>query len=377
MLVGKLALQSILLPHLLQTDWNIAQMKTILLFFARPFAPFYAAIMRLRQGLYHYGIFTSEKPQVPVISVGNLVLGGTGKTPMVRYLVTLLQENGCNPAIISRGYKGAAKKSVNIVASEGKIHLSAKEAGDEPCMLAASLPQTMVLTGKKRINPAKKAVVMGADCLILDDGFQHLAIKRDVDIVLFDAFYQAGNSRLLPAGPLREPVAALHRADCFMLTGVTTENRERAGKFAQLLKQRFPATPVFLSERSALSFYNLQGSPCARPAETLLAFCGIAQPERFRKSLDDASVDVREFIALADHAPYTLAQIKKLEKKAAECGATALVTTEKDGVKLRDFSFSLPIFIAGFTMKTTSEFTQFIENHPALADLFCTTKGRV
>ncbi len=352
-------------------------MKTIALFFARPLAPLYAAVMWLRQYLYLHGIFASEKPQVPVISVGNLVLGGTGKTPMVRYLVTLLQENGCNPAIISRGYKGTAKKSVNIVASEGEIHLSAKEAGDEPYMLATSLPQTLVLTGKKRINPAKKAVTMGADCLILDDGFQHLSIKRDIDIVLFDASYQAGNSRLLPAGPLREPAIALRRADCFMLTGITTANRERANKFAELLKQRFPTTPVFFGERSSLFFRRLEGGTCTKPAKTLLAFCGIAQPERFRKSLDHAAVHLQKFVAFADHAPYSQAQIKKLERKAAECGATALVTTEKDSVKLRHLSFSMPVFIAGFTMETTDEFTKFIKKHRSLAHLFRTTKGRI
>ncbi len=345
-------------------------MNSPFLFLGRPLSPLYAAAMRLRETLYSRTILASEKPAAPTISVGNLVLGGTGKTPMVRYLVELLQNSGCNPAIISRGYKGKAKETINVVASGGKVHLPPQEAGDEPYMLAKSLPETMVLTGKKRIYPARKAVEMGADCLILDDGFQHLAIQRDVDIVLFDAAYQAGNSRLLPAGPLREPVTALRRADCFMLTGTTEKNRKRAEKFAKLLEKRFPAIPVFFGERSTLSFYNIDGKACTGPGGKVLAFCGIAQPQRFENSLKEAELDLQEFITFADHTSYSSTRIERIEQKAIACGATALITTEKDSVKLQNLPFSIPLFIAGFTMKTTEDFPQFLQNHPALSQLF-------
>ncbi len=347
--------------------------QTIPLALGRPFAPFYSAIMRLREHLYHRNILPNERPAVPVISVGNLVLGGTGKTPMVRYLADFLQANGCNPAIISRGYKGAARQRVNIVANKEKLLLSAEEAGDEPFMLAASLPGTMVLTGRKRIEPAIRAVEMGADSIILDDGFQHLAIQRDIDIVLFDAGYQAGNSRILPAGPLREPVAALNRADCFVLTGTTEENEKRAEKFAELLTARFADIPVFFARRSAMAFTDNRQNHCAKPKEAALAFCGIARPENFRKSLEENGVIVRELISFADHAAYTPAAIYQIEKKAEKCGAEILVTTEKDSVKLRHLPFSMPLFIAGFTMTITEDFPAFLQKQPALSSLFHAT----
>lgn len=335
----------------------------------RPFSPVYAAIMHSREYLYRAHLLASEKPAVPVISVGNLVVGGSGKTPMVQYLTRFFHDNGCKPAIISRGYKGEAKKEVNIVAYNGEVLLSAQEAGDEPFMLAATLPQAMVLTGKKRIQPAKKAIEMGADCLLLDDGFQHLAIQRDIDIVLFDASYQAGNSRLLPAGPLREPVTALRRADCFVITGTTKENKIRAEKFAQLLAERFPNIPLFFAGRTPLFFRDCSQNHCDTPTQPALAFCGIAQPQRFQKSLEESDVTLQGVLSFTDHTVYTPSHIKKIEKKARECGAKLLITTEKDGVKLRQHSFSIPLLIAGFEMTITEDFTTFLKRHPALSSL--------
>lgn len=329
----------------------------------RPFSPIYSLAMRLREKLYAFRLLTRTTLPVPVISVGNLVLGGTGKTPMVRYLVDFLRQEGYHPAIVSRGYRGTAKNAVNVVSDGKSILLSAEEAGDEPSMLANTLRDIPVLTGKKRILPAREAVALGADCLILDDGFQHLAVKRDLDIVLFDAVYQAGNSRVFPGGPLREPVAALNRADCFIITGTTDTNKERAEKFAVLLQQRFPGRPVFFSHRSRLCFSDLQGTICD-PAKLgpAFAFCGIALPERFAESLKETAVDLCGFISLADHTNYTALQMEKMEQKAQQQGAKVLITTEKDAVKLRQFPLSMPLYIARVETKVEEDFTLFVEN---------------
>ena len=152
----------------------------------RPFSPLYSAAMRLREKLYQKNIFKSTAFDVPVISVGNLTLGGTGKTPMVQFLARLLLDNGFRPAIISRGYGGATKERINIVSDGKEIFLDASYVGDEPRMLAESLPGVPVLTGIVRKLPAAEAVRMGANVLLLDDGFQHMAIRRDLDIVLFN-----------------------------------------------------------------------------------------------------------------------------------------------------------------------------------------------
>ncbi len=336
----------------------------ILFFLGRPFSPLNASIMRIREKLYTHNLFSRTKLSVPVISVGNLVLGGTGKTPMIRYLAKFLQKNGMQPAIISRGYKGKAANEYNIVSDGKSLLLSAEDAGDEPFMLASSLPTVPVLTGKKRTNPAAKAMEMGADCLLLDDGFQHLAIERDLDIVLFDATYQAGNSRLLPGGPLREPISALARADCFVVTGTTEKNRTRAEKFAALLRQKFSSTPVFLADRSALIFEDLQQQSLA--AEKLgpcFAFCGIAVPQRFAQSLEESSINLCGFTSFTDHAQYTQSQLEKIEKEAGKYGAQALVTTEKDAVKIRSLSLSLPLYIAKFDLLPANDFTTFLKDN--------------
>lgn len=332
-------------------------------FWGRPFSPLYSFLMVAREKLYSLRILSRNNVSTPVISVGNLVLGGTGKTPMVRQIVRFLQKNGFQPAIISRGYRGTAREAINIVSDGQKLLLSADQAGDEPFMLAKTLSKTPVLTGKKRIFPARKAVEMGATCLVLDDGFQHLAVERDINIVLFDSSYHAGNSRVFPGGPLREPVSSLSRADCFVMTGTREENENRAKMFAELLTKRFPEKPVFFAHRSPLSFYDSKGNLCdPRTWGPSFAFCGIAGPDRFSQSLHETAIDIIDFTALPDHAEYSLEQIKSLEEKAKICGAQGMVTTEKDGVKLQDATFSLPLAIARVEMVLPENFWKFLNN---------------
>ncbi len=160
----------------------------ILFTLGRPFSPLYGAAMQAREKLYRSGTLKSHSLPVPVISIGNLVLGGTGKTPTVHYVAKLLKKAGMSPAIISRGYGGSANNPVNIVSDGHKLLLSPEVAGDEPYMLAQMLPQLPVITGSKRINPCTCAIEkFGANILILDDGFQHMAVSRDINLVLFDA----------------------------------------------------------------------------------------------------------------------------------------------------------------------------------------------
>jgi len=182
----------------------------------RPFSPLYSTVMMLRASLYDRHFFRRYKLEAPVISIGNLTMGGTGKTPVVSHLATFLQGQGYRPAIISRGYGGEAGNRVNVVSDGKTIYLDAKQAGDEPRLLAETLPGIPVLTGIVRVLPCRHAIhAMGCNILLLDDGFQHLAVDRDINIVLFSAATLAGNSRVFPGGDLREPVSALRRADVF------------------------------------------------------------------------------------------------------------------------------------------------------------------
>lgn len=327
----------------------------------RPLAPLYSALMLARAQGYRRGFFATHRMPVPVISVGNLLLGGTGKTPLVLYLARMLQAHGWRPAIISRGYGGRARERVNVVSDGRDLLLSAAEAGDEPRLLAESLPGVPVLTGIVRRLPAQAAVEMGADVLVLDDGFQHLAMARDVDLVLFNADRLAGNSRVFPGGELREPISALNRATAFVLTAVRADNRQRAQLFADLLQRKFPGKPVHLARYVAddalvlgaeatpeqLSLDRLRDAA----APGLYALCGIAGPESFFRSLAELQLHPTGQCALPDHHPHTEQGLQALCARAQASGAEALITTEKDLVKISPFAARLPLPVYALRMR--------------------------
>lgn len=335
----------------------------LIFFFGRPLSPFYSALMKVREKLYRAGVFRQHCLSVPVLSLGNLVLGGTGKTPMVRHVADLLLRHGYRPAIVSRGYGGKTKEAVTIV-SDGKTVLSSPAlAGDESCLLAQSLPGVPVLTGRRRFAPCLVAIdQFQVDIIILDDGFQHLPVKRNLDIVLFDGSALAGNSRVFPAGPLREPVSALKRCQAFLLTGKNSENSVRVDKFADLLQQRFPDRPIFTSSINAVLF-GPEGTPAQNyMSQKFFGFCGIANPSRFEKSLTGLGVDLVSMQPLKDHAPYNQTLVSNICKKAIACGAESLVTTEKDFVKLSGFDLQLPLYILKIHHDVEQDFDRFLLN---------------
>lgn len=314
----------------------------------RPFSPLYSVAMKIRSSLYARNFFRRYKMEVPVISIGNLTMGGTGKTPVVSYLATFLQKQGYKPAIISRGYGGAIANKVNVVSDGKELYLSAEEAGDEPRLLAETLPGIPVLTGIVRALPCRHAIyAFGSDILLLDDGFQHLAVERDINLVLFSAESLAGNSRVFPGGDLREPVSALLRSDAFLLTGTTATNKERAERFAALLQNRFPHKPVFFSSYTPGDARDEQENktmPLSGLPVPLYGFCGIARPEAFRMSLIEQGIALSGFTGLKDHQHYSPRLLQQLQKDALATGAQGIITTAKDMVKLKNTHFALPLF---------------------------------
>jgi len=341
--------------------------RTLLYTLGRPLSPFYSLVMRLRAFLYRARVFRVYRPPVPVISVGNLTLGGSGKTPIVQYLAKHLQARGMKPAIISRGYRGKANSRVNIVSDGATIFLEAADAGDEPRLLAESLPGVPILTGVARKHPSRKAIELGADVLILDDGFQHLAVHRDTDLVLFNTDSLAGNSRVFPGGDLREPVSALHRSHAFILTGTCDRNRDRAMRFAELLTSRFPGHPVFMAGYRPTSLISLGGEGWCREraidserGTPLFAFSGIARPQAFTQTLSDMGFNIAGFRALADHQQYSQALVADLFRQATAHGAAACITTEKDMVKLKGLQVSIPIFALRMEVEFGDDFPEYI-----------------
>ncbi|XOF34017.1 MAG: tetraacyldisaccharide 4'-kinase [Candidatus Electrothrix sp. YB6] len=317
----------------------------------RPLSPLYSIAMRIREYLYQKDIFTRTAFNIPVISIGNLTMGGTGKTPLVQYTARLLRDNGYRPAVISRGYGGATKERINIVSDGENILLDAGYVGDEPRMLAETLPGVPVLTGIVRRLPAARAVEMGADILLLDDGFQHMAIRRDLDLVLFNADTLAGNSRVFPGGVLREPISALQRCSAFLLTGTDERNRQRAEQFSALLKDRFPGRPIFFSRYRPAGFLRREPGEAGGTAykelpagQRCFAFCGIARPEGFRQTLKRLGIEPVAFKAVRDHYTYPKKTVRQLVEEAHKAGANFFLCTEKDLVKLRHIDLELPLY---------------------------------
>lgn len=341
--------------------------KKFLFSIGRPFAPLYSAAMRLREFCYRSLVFSSEKMSVPVISVGNLTLGGTGKTPMVQHLAGLLAEHGFKPAIISRGYGGATKEPVSIVSmGSGPLH-SAEFVGDEPRFLAETLADVFILTGVVRRLPARRAIELGADVLLLDDGFQHMAVARDLDIVLFSADYLAGNSRVFPGGDLREPVTALKRALCFVLTGVNEKNQQRSEQFANLLSQRFPDKVVYTAGCQTIGFVFRDDTGNLTPvsenpehSDQALAMCGIARPDSFKNTLQELDITPLDFLVMPDHHRYNEQDLRKIRGVVKKNDAQMIITTEKDMVKLAGADLSVPVYGIRIAVKPSDKFDEMV-----------------
>jgi len=343
----------------------------VLFLAGRPFSPLYGGIMQLRAYLYNKSLLKSERLPVPVVSIGNLTMGGTGKTPTVQMIARYLLSAGYRPAVVSRGYGGKARSPVNIVASGGDIRLDPVSAGDEPYMLAASVPGLSVLTGRRRIQPCRYACEeLGCDIILLDDGFQHLAVRRDIDIVLFNATSLAGNGRVFPGGELREPFSALARADAFLLTGMTTENKGSALAFADELRRRHRHTPLFTATNEVTGIFGTGGRMDGDMVRQMpfYAFSGIAHPERFTHSLRKYGISITGQAQLPDHARYTREHVERLMLRSRESGALALITTQKDWVKLENLAGDLPLYYLAVESVAPPDLLAFLQ---CRLDSFC------
>ena len=285
----------------------------------------FAGVVRLRNAWYDRP-GASRRASVPVISVGNLAMGGTGKTPLVAWIARRLQADGLVPAIVSRGYGGTAGSGPLLVSTGEGPRVNARTCGDEPHLLARSLKGVVVVVGADRIEGARCAATAGADAVILDDGFQNRRLTRDLDIVVLDARAPFDDGRVLPRGSLREPPSALARAQMVVLTRV--REGDPATGAIEAVRAAGYSGPIVRAGHRTTRFTDAAGAECAHPKRAL-AFCGIGDPGLFRWDLTAAGVVTVGFHAFRDHHPYTLAGWDALVMEANAHGVP-LVTTEKD-----------------------------------------------
>ncbi len=292
---------------------------------------------RFRRFLYTRGVFKAKHLPAPVISVGNLTVGGTGKTPMVACLARLWRDRGRRVAILSRGYGGQSRLTTCL--SDGaRVYRQPPEVGEEPYWLARTLPGVAVYTGPCRYTAGLAAWEdLKPDLFVLDDGFQHMQLHRDLDLVLLDAASPFGNGYLLPRGPLREPCPTLGAAQVLILTRYDPELHQPR---LAALKKAFPDKAILTATISPVRVISYPGgqteSPEAVRNRALLAFAGLARPQVFAKTLQELEADLKGFQAFPDHHTYTPQELHNLAATARDRGAGALITTEKDWARLKE-----------------------------------------
>jgi tetraacyldisaccharide 4'-kinase len=293
----------------------------------------FGMLVRARAKLFEKGFLKSRKLPVPVVVVGNLSAGGTGKTPLAAWLVLRLLDAGKKPVVISRGYRGRAEGEVRVVSDGEKVQVSARDAGEEPVLLSEKLEGVPVVMGRDRHRAGMLALErFSPDCLILDDGFQHLALQRDMDIVLLDAGMPVQDDDLIPRGRLREPPSALARADLIVIARAKEEKPD----MIEYLKTWNPDAPVF--------FMRYVPQDMEQKGKRALAFCGIGSPGYFFELCKEQGMELVDRVAFPDHHNYSMEDVKKLEKRAESLNADFLLTTEKDEIKLRGMQgLTLPV----------------------------------
>lgn len=312
-----------------------------------PLELLYRAFLAVRALAYRWRWLPTRHLPAKVISVGNLTVGGTGKTPMVIRLAAWLEQNGLHVAVLTRGY-GRREAMPLVINGQGDVTQYKPELmGDEPILMARRLPAATIGIGADRYALGSRILEMETEhppqVFILDDGFQHQRLERNLDLVLLDATNPFGGGAVLPAGLLREPVAALARADLVLLTRA---NGVDTGAVAASVRRHNPRAPVFQVSTQLAGFFD---AATHRPAELTalqskraLAFCGIGNPDAFFADLRRWGLDVADTVAFSDHHRYTVDDFKGLVWRADEIGATALLTTEKDVVNFTVVPPSLP-----------------------------------
>ena len=369
-------------------------MSSVTKILLKPFGLLYAAVTRGREKLYKKGFFKSRNLGAKTVSVGNITVGGTGKTPMVAYVARVLFESGEKVCVLTRGY-GRENPRQRVVVSDGeKILAKVSESGDEPFELAKKLLGiSAVVADARRAEAAVFAREnFGSTAFVLDDAFQHFQVERNLDIVLIDATNPFGGGEVLPAGILREPLTNLKRADVVVITRANLVKAEKIAELKSQIAALCPQGKVFTAENRISKLLNLKDFHAkaqssegenVKPADVSpensakdqksfpdsrlqtqdfrlqtqksLAFCALGNPENFFEQLRRENFALAATRKFRDHYRYAQKDVFDLQREAKDAGAEFLLTTAKDAVKLFALKFDLPCFVVESEMVLEDE----------------------
>jgi tetraacyldisaccharide 4'-kinase len=311
----------------------------------------YGAGARLRAWAYRVGVFQQRRLRGVVVSVGNLTVGGTGKTPMTIWLAQRFAKAGRKTAVLSRGYHPLPQRSRAVAGIEIPSGWN-----DEVALLHERMGDTVTIgVGANRFAKGRELESRGVECFILDDGFQHLQLARDIDIVLLDATNPFGGGHLLPAGRLREPISALRRADIVIVT------RGEHAPATEAIIQRHTSAPIFYARTELLNMETYSQPSSAKNnrssgKQKCFAFCGIGNPSAFCDDLAKWGIRLVGHATFRDHHLYTEADLSELESRAIAAGAEALLCTEKDIQDLTPLRTNrLPILFCEIALRFNDE----------------------
>lgn len=349
------------------------------IFFLYPLSLLYLIITKLRRWLYDHRILSPHRLPCKVISVGNISVGGTGKTTTTIALAKLIQSQNQNQnrknrlAVILRGYKRNKQKGKILIVSDGaQILASPEESGDEAYMIASKLKGVVVIVGKNRYQAGLEAIKLGVDTILLDDGFQHLKLAKDVEILLIDATQPFANEALLPVGRLRESKKEINRASLILITRIDQAQAQNLKSIKDEVKRMAPNIPILesLHKPSVLRYAGTAEELKRSQVEgkRIIAVCGIGNPMAFIKTLQSLNPAALRAIPFPDHHRYSKEDLKTILKTAKKMEADLVVITEKDEYKLlalsefSDFS-ELPIMTLDVELLITSpKFIDIFEN---------------
>ncbi|MFC1882111.1 tetraacyldisaccharide 4'-kinase [Thermodesulfobacteriota bacterium] len=342
----------------------------------------YGAAQKLRASCYRSKVLGFQKLPCRVISVGNITVGGTGKTPMTIYVAQKLQQSGLRVAVISRGYKGRAESGGGVVSDGRNLLMDSEQAGDEPYLMAGRLKNIPVIVGKNRFAAGMLAISkFQSEVIVLDDAFQHLKLSRDIDLILLDYTRPFGNTHLLPRGILREPVTALRRATACILTRSPTGMDEAASTTLAGIKTHMPDIPIFTSSHdpymytvksgvptpfNAISHFIAPPDPDQIKYKKVYGFSGIARNDDFQRTVATLGFNPVGFFEFSDHHNYSRDDLEKMVRIAQEAGTDCLITTEKDHARIaHQKPLSMDLIVIGVKIdfgNDEQEFISFIQS---------------